>query len=118
MMTGDHTSSMVRLEAGGATPSCVIQCCLLEGEVEQHIGAKERIPRVAMAIAATVGASAAGSHWTRGAWLVLAGGLLSTVATGYCPLSAALERDTTEEPTWRTIKTWRVEAAPTTFPTT
>ena len=81
--------------------------------MEQNIGTKERIPRVSMAIAAAVGASAAGSNWTKAALMVLAGGLLSTVATGYCPLSAALGRDTTEEPTWRTIKTWLVEAAPT-----
>ena len=86
--------------------------------MEQNIGTKERIPRVAMAVAAAVGASAAGSNWTKGALMVLAGGLLSTVATGYCPISAALGRDTTEEPAWRTIKTWRVEATPTTSPTT
>ena len=86
--------------------------------MEQNIGTKERIPRVAMAIAAAVGASAAGSSWTKGALLVLAGGLLGTVATGYCPLSATLGRDTTEEPAWRTIRTWRVEGAPTTSPTT
>jgi Protein of unknown function (DUF2892) len=86
--------------------------------MEQNIGAKERGPRVVMAVAAAIGASAAGSNWTKGALLVLAGGLLSTVATGYCPISAALGRDTTEAPAWRTIKTWRVEAAPTTYPTT
>jgi hypothetical protein len=85
--------------------------------VKQNIGTKERIPRVAMAVAAAVCASTAGSNWTKGALLVLAGGLLSTVATGYCPLSAALGRDTTEDAAWRTIKTWRVEAAPTTSPT-
>jgi hypothetical protein len=85
--------------------------------VEQNIGTKERIPRVAMAIAAAIGASATRSNWSKGALLVLAGGLLSTVATGYCPISAVLGRDTTEEPVWRTIKTWRVEAAPTTSPT-
>ena len=33
------------------------------------------------------------------------------VATGYCPISAVVGRNTAEEPTWRTIKTWRVEAA-------
>ena len=86
--------------------------------MEQNIGTNERIPRVAMAIAAAVGASAAGSNWTKGALMVLAGGLLSTVATGHCPISAALGRDTTEAPAWRTIKTWRVEAAPATSPTT
>ena len=80
--------------------------------MEQNIGSEERIPRIAMALAAAIGASATRSNLLKGAFLALAGGLLSTVATGYCPISAALGRDTAEEPTWRTIKTWRVAADP------
>lgn len=86
--------------------------------MEQNIGSAERIPRIAMAVAAAVGASFTRSTLLKGGLLALAGGLLSTVATGYCPISAALERDTAEEPTWRTIKTWRVEANPATSLTT
>lgn len=86
--------------------------------MEQNIGSGERIPRVAMAMAAAIGASATRSNVVKGALLVLAGGLLSTVATMYCPISAVLGRDTAEEPAWRTIKTWRVAAGPTTSPTT
>ena len=87
--------------------------CSLEAQMEPNIGSQERIPRIAMAIAAAVGASATRSNVLKGAFIALAGGLLSTVATGYCPITAALGRDTAEEPGWRTIKTWRVEASPT-----
>jgi hypothetical protein len=81
--------------------------------MEQNIGAKERIPRIAMAMAAAIGASRMRSNLSKGALLALAGVLLGTVASGYCPISEAVGRNTAEEPTWRTIKTWRVETAPT-----
>ena len=86
--------------------------------MEHNIGSDERIPRILMAMAAALGASRTRSNLSKGALLALAGGSLSTVATGYCPISAAVGRNTTEKPAWRTIKTWRVEAAPTTYPTT
>ena len=87
--------------------------------MEQNIGSEERMPRIVMAVAAAIGASLTRSNLLKGAFLAVAGGLLSTVATGYCPISAVLgRRDTAEEPTWRTIRTWRVEADPTTSPTT
>jgi len=86
--------------------------------MEQNIGSEERIPRIAMALAAAVGASRMRSNLSKGALLALAGGLLGTVATGYCPVSAAVGRNTAEEPEWRTIKTWRVEATPAPSPTT
>ena len=78
--------------------------------MEQNIGSQERIPRIAMALAAAAGASATRSKMLKSALLTIAGGLLSTVATGYCPISAAFGRDTAEKPGWRTLKTWRVEA--------
>jgi hypothetical protein len=80
--------------------------------MEPNIGSEERIPRIAMAMAAAVGAYRMRSNLSKGALLALAGGLLGTVATGYCPISAAVGRNTAEEPTWRTIKTWRVAAPP------
>ena len=86
--------------------------------MEQNIGSEGRIPRILMAMAAALGASRTRSNLSKGALLALAGGLLSTVSTGYCPISAAVGRNTTEKPTWRTIKTWRVEATPTPSPTT
>ena len=86
--------------------------------MEQNIRSEERIPRIAMAVAAAIGASRTRSSLSKGALLALAGGLLGTVATGYCPISAAVGRNTAEEPTWRTIKTWRVAATPTAAPTT
>jgi len=43
--------------------------------------------------------------------LALAGGLL-TIATKYCLVNALTKRDTSEAPTWRTLKTWRVDAPP------
>jgi hypothetical protein len=85
--------------------------------MEQNIGSEERIPRIAMAVAAAIGASRTRSNLSKGALLALAGGLLSTVATGFCPISAAIGRNTAEEPAWRTIKTWRVTGTPTTSPT-
>jgi hypothetical protein len=78
--------------------------------MEQNVGSEERIPRIALATVAAVGAWATRSKLLKGAFLAIAGGLLSTVATGYCPITAAVGRDTAEEPHWRTIKTWRVEA--------
>ena len=85
--------------------------------MQQNIGSEERIPRIVMALAAAVGASGIRSTLWKGAFLGVAAGLLGTVATGYCPISAAIGRDTSgetsEPPQWRTIKTWRVEASET-----
>jgi len=86
--------------------------------MESNIGSEERIPRITMALAAAIGASATRSNLLKGAFLALAAGLLGTVATGYCPVSAALRRDTAAEPGWRTIKAWRVTADPTASPIT
>jgi hypothetical protein len=87
----------------------VLHSSPVEDLMEQNIGPQERIPRIAMAIAAAVGASSTRSNLLKSAFLALAGGLLSTVATGYCPVSAALGRDTAEKPEWRNLRTWRVE---------
>jgi hypothetical protein len=43
--------------------------------------------------------------------LALATGIMAVLAAKYC-VNAFAERDATEEPTWRTVKTWRVEPAP------
>ncbi|MCU1382792.1 MAG: hypothetical protein JWL71_1489 [Acidobacteria bacterium] len=35
--------------------------------------------------------------------------MLATVATGYCPINAAVDQGHGEAPHWRTLKTFRVE---------
>ena len=76
--------------------------------MEKNIGSQELGPRIAMAMAAAAGAAATRSNPARGWLLALAAGLVGTVATGYCPVSAAFGRDTSEQPQWRTIRTSRV----------
>ena len=78
-------------------------------EMESNISASERTPRLVIALAAGVGAALAPGLFIRG--LLVAGGaaMLATVATGYCPVTAALN-DGDRQPQWRTLKTHRVEA--------
>lgn len=84
-----------------------------EFEMKENVGTDERIPRVVMALAMATAALWAPKAALKIGLLTLAGGMLGTVATGYCPVYAIADRDTTERPTWRTLKTWRVEASPT-----
>jgi len=77
----------------------------------RNVPDEQHIPRIAMALAAGVGASLIPAAWAKTGLLATAAGLLTSVATGYCPLTAALNRDSAEpEGTWRTLKTYRVEA--------
>jgi hypothetical protein len=77
----------------------------------RNVPAEQHIPRIAMALAAGVGASLIPAAWAETGLLATAAGLLTSVATGYCPLTAAMNRGSAEpEGTWRTLKTYRVEA--------
>ena len=78
----------------------------------RNVSADQHIPRIAMAIAAGVGASFAPSAWAKTGLFATAAGLLASVASGYCPITAALDSrgDNQDEPHWRTLKTYRVEA--------
>jgi hypothetical protein len=76
----------------------------------QNVPAEQQIPRIAMAVAAGVSAAMIPGALAKAGLLGVAAGLLASVATGYCPLTAALSRDSTDAPTWRTLKSFHVEA--------
>ena len=76
----------------------------------RNVTTDQRIPRIAMALAAGFGAAFGAPIWLKAGLLATAAGLLTTVATGYCPITAALDRGAEPEPRWRTLKTYRVEA--------
>jgi hypothetical protein len=74
----------------------------------QNVPNEERLPRIAVAIAAGIGAAFVPTLWLKTGLFAVAAGLLTTVATGYCPLTEAMQRGDAE-PGWRTLKTYRVE---------
>jgi hypothetical protein len=76
----------------------------------QNVPAEQEIPRIAIAAAAGVGAAMIPGAFVKAGLFAVAAGLLASVATGYCPLTAALSDDRTEAPTWRTLKSFHVEA--------
>lgn len=77
----------------------------------QNVPADQHIPRIAMAVAAGVAAALVPSTVLKTGLFAAAAGLLGSVATGYCPINAALGRENdSDEPHWRTLKTYRVEA--------
>jgi Protein of unknown function (DUF2892) len=78
--------------------------------MNQNVPADQHIPRIAMALAAGFGAAYVASAWLKTGLFATAAGLLASVATGYCPINAAIDRGEQPEPRWRTLKTYRVEA--------
>jgi hypothetical protein len=78
-------------------------------EMEANVSASERTPRLVIALAAGVGAALAPGSFVRGLLVAGAAAMLATVATGYCPVNAALN-DGDRQPQWRTLRTYRVEA--------
>ena len=80
--------------------------------MQKNVGQHERIPRIVMALAAGTAALWAPTATLKTILLAIAGGMLTTVATGYCPVNRLAEGDRSEPSGWRTIKTWRVEASP------
>jgi hypothetical protein len=80
----------------------------------QNVYSDERLPRIGLAVAAGVAAVFAPTRLRTGL-LGLAAGLVASVATGYCPLKAALSGRRAlnrgdAETAWRTLKTSRVQA--------
>ena len=69
----------------------------------------ERVPRIAMALAAGAGAAIAPPPAVKVLLYGAAAGLLMTVATNYCPVNAWLDREYSEADQWRTLRSWRVE---------
>ena len=78
-------------------------------EMEPNVTASERTPRLMVAAAAGVGAALAPGFLLKGLFLAGATALLATVATGYCPINAALAERDGDAPHWRSLKTFRVE---------
>jgi hypothetical protein len=56
----------------------------------QNVTTDQHIPRIVIAVAAGVGAALIANTWMRSGLYAAAVGLLASVATGYCPLTAAL----------------------------
>ena len=76
--------------------------------MESNIAPSEQLPRVLMAIGMGTVAALASSRLLRTLFLGGATALLTTVATGYCPLKALSDKP--EAPRWRTLKTYRVQS--------
>jgi hypothetical protein len=81
----------------------------VDAKVETNISTRERTPRLVMVVAAGVAAAFAPSIALKGLLLGSAAAMLATVATGYCPINAALVRGGANAPGWRTLRTHRVE---------
>jgi hypothetical protein len=75
-----------------------------------NVSASERVPRIVMAIAVGIGALFATRILLKGLLAGTAATILATVATGYCPINAALQNSDSAAPRWRTLKTYRVDA--------
>ena len=74
-----------------------------------NVAASERSPRLVVAAAAGVAAVLVPGFLWKGLCLAGATAMLATVATGYCPLNAALDERHGDAPHWRPLKTFRVE---------
>ena len=77
--------------------------------METNVSDSELTPRLVIALAAGVAAAAAPNVLLKSLLLGCAGAILSTVATGYCPVNASRDRTGDEAPRWRTLRTHRVE---------
>ena len=77
--------------------------------METNVPASERTPRILIGIAAGVAAALTPGVLLKSVFLGSAAAMLATVATGYCPINAALDARGGDAPHWRTLKTYRVE---------
>jgi hypothetical protein len=80
--------------------------------MDLNVADVEIVPRIAAALAAGVAAVFAPRGLVRGSLLLIAGSLLTTVATRSCPLNQILGRPGAPPQGWRTIRSWRVEPPP------
>ena len=79
--------------------------------MKQNISTSERTPRLIVAVAAGVAAAYTRNVFLKRLFLGAAAAMLGTVASGYCPVNAVLDREEADtSPRWRTLKTFRVEA--------
>jgi hypothetical protein len=77
--------------------------------MESNVSASEQTPRLVIALAAGVAAAVAPGVLLKSLLVAGATAMLATVATGYCPVNAVLDKGDAEAPHWRTLKTYRVE---------
>jgi hypothetical protein len=76
----------------------------------QNVSSDQYAPRIVMALAAGVGAAFIPGTLAKTGLFAAAAGLLASVATGYCPVTAAVARQEPEEaPHWHTLKTYQVQ---------
>jgi len=78
--------------------------------MRKNVADSEIVPRIGLAFVAAAGAAWAQPAALKAVLFGVAAGMLTTVAIGYCPVTALREADQSEQPTWRTLKTYRVEA--------
>ena len=80
-------------------------------DMTTNVPPSEYRPRLVMALATALGAALAPTLVLKGLLTGATGGILLTVATGYCPLNAAI-RDgrPVDVPKWRTLRSHKVEA--------
>jgi hypothetical protein len=79
--------------------------------MQQNISLEQDLPKLVVAVAAAVGAIYAPNFWLRTVLAGVAATVSASVVFGTNGMSNAEEnRDRSEEPHWRTIKTFRVEA--------
>jgi hypothetical protein len=75
-----------------------------------NVADSELSPRILIAIGLGMAATLAPGLLLKGLLLAGSTGLLATVATGFCPVNAALGADgDTNKAHWRTLKVYRVE---------
>jgi hypothetical protein len=79
-------------------------------DMQSNVTASERTPRLVAACAAGVAAALVPGVLLKSLFSLGAMAMLATVATGYCPINAALSDRDLEAPHWRTLKTYRVES--------
>jgi hypothetical protein len=77
--------------------------------MESNVAREEWQTRIGLAIVTSVGALYA-PRALKGILYAVAGALLATVATGYCPINAMKKENEAEAARWRTLGTFRVEA--------
>ena len=79
-------------------------------DLDANVPPSERTPRIAIALAAGVAAAFAPGLWLKSLLIGSSAAMLATVATGYCPVTAAVADTGAEPPHWRTLRVHRVEA--------
>ena len=78
--------------------------------MQQNISLDQDLPKLVVAVAAAVGAIYAPNVWLRSALAAVAATVSASVVFGSNGMTDLERQDSSEEPHWRTLKTFRVEA--------